>query len=152
VLLRKVISILDMVHRRSGMSLPFYSTAPAATTPRRVMMMHFVTAAALGPLPTAADCLVDPNQNDIFEVFNERRQTIPRFGSCCMQDVCGLQCPQTVEAPGDGTSFVPCRAVPCCVACRCGLCFLDSLCVFQINSTTYSNSQFPYHLQDMESR
>jgi hypothetical protein len=32
-----------------------------------------------------------------------------------MQDVCGLQCPQTVEAPGDGTSYVPCLLVLCCV-------------------------------------
>jgi hypothetical protein len=48
-------------------------------------MIHFVTVAALGllliPLPTAADCLVDSTQNEFFEIFEGRRQTIPRFGS-----------------------------------------------------------------------
>jgi hypothetical protein len=52
----------------------------------------------------SGDCLANEEFNDFFEINSEtgRRQSIPRFESCCMQDVCGLQCPEPTPEPGPG--------------------------------------------------
>lgn len=49
-----------------------------------------------------ADCLDNKEFNDYFENVDGRISDIPRFGSCCMYDVCGLQCPITQRAPSRG--------------------------------------------------
>jgi hypothetical protein len=48
------------------------------------------------------DCILsNPTFNE--EIAGEGR-TIPLPGSCCMADVCGLECPQTAPPPAPGTS------------------------------------------------
>lgn len=46
-------------------------------------------------------CLADPSLRAEFEVRNDAYE-IPLPGSCCMQDVCGLKCPEDVEPPHQG--------------------------------------------------
>jgi hypothetical protein len=47
----------------------------------------------------AADCLSDPDLNELFAGGAE----IPAEGSCCQADVCGIPCPESVSEPGIGT-------------------------------------------------
>lgn len=49
-----------------------------------------------------ADCVADVAINDFFEDVVWEGESIPREGSCCMFDVCGLECPKPLEDPGDG--------------------------------------------------
>jgi hypothetical protein len=46
-------------------------------------------------------CLADPSLRAIFEVRNDAYE-IPLPDSCCMQDVCGLKCPEEVGRPHRG--------------------------------------------------
>jgi hypothetical protein len=58
-----------------------------------------------------ADCVADPQINDFFAVLNNNASSLPVEGSCCMQDVCGLECPVPVPKPGKGTCSVYVAAV-----------------------------------------
>jgi len=52
-------------------------------------------------LPVAfvsSECLADTTLNDIFA----NGTSIPKEGSCCQQDVCGIPCAEPVSAPGVG--------------------------------------------------
>ena len=76
------------------------------------------------PSAIDGDCLANKEFNDYFEYDrttsvnnvggddnnsnSDRRQAIPRFGSCCMYDVCGLQCPKQNLSPTDGTLLTKC--------------------------------------------
>lgn len=50
-------------------------------------------------------CIEDPDINESFELYGNGKfqSTIPRYGSCCMYDVCGLACPEYVPPPDQGT-------------------------------------------------
>jgi len=50
-----------------------------------------------------ADCLANDEFNSIFEGLNGA-SSIPTDGSCCMFDVCGLECPTEVSQPPSGKS------------------------------------------------
>ena len=84
-----------------------------------------------------ADCLANSELNDFFEYADrnkhqidddtateedaaqekdDRRQSIPRFGSCCMYDVCGLACPTPHVQPNDGT-YTLCTVCVCVCVC-----------------------------------
>lgn len=52
----------------------------------------------------AADCLANQELNDFFEDVDGRPSSIPRYGSCCMYDVCGLECPVPQPQPPKGTT------------------------------------------------
>ena len=47
-------------------------------------------------------CLSDSGLNDFF--IPEGETQIPLEGSCCQADVCGLGCPEDVDAPAAGKS------------------------------------------------
>lgn len=49
-----------------------------------------------------ADCLGNPEFNDFFLNPNVTGDSIPRAGSCCQADVCGLACPEEVDDPTKG--------------------------------------------------
>lgn len=51
----------------------------------------------LAPL-VSGDCLAEPSLNDIFAGVG----SIPAEGSCCMWDVCGLECPVPTTKPNKG--------------------------------------------------
>jgi hypothetical protein len=46
------------------------------------------------------DCI--PSNPTFNEEIAGKGRTIPLPGSCCMADVCGLECPQTVPPPAPG--------------------------------------------------
>lgn len=71
--------------------------------------MHTKTAAALLLLLVRLtvvgaghpQCLANAELRSKFEAMNEAFE-IPLEGSCCMQDVCGLKCPEELDPPHNG--------------------------------------------------
>uniref|UniRef100_A0A7S2VEF1 Solute carrier family 5 member 8 n=1 Tax=Entomoneis paludosa TaxID=265537 RepID=A0A7S2VEF1_9STRA len=62
----------------------------------------FLLAAAASAMASIvnADCIKDQAINEFFEDLNGA--PIPTEGSCCMFDVCGLECPKETSDPGKG--------------------------------------------------
>lgn len=65
-----------------------------------------LTTCAILIYEAIADCLSDQELNDYFENIDGTSSSIPRFGSCCMYDVCGLQCPESNPSPAKGVNFL----------------------------------------------
>jgi hypothetical protein len=62
-----------------------------------------VTAAAAAAVQQT--CLADEALNDEFRaLLGDNVDAIPRAGSCCQADVCGIPCPVEVSAPKIGKS------------------------------------------------
>ena len=78
----------------------------------RLSMLLPLAAAVLFE-QVAGDCLADKALNDIFELdeTDGRVKPIPRFGSCCQYDVCGLQCPVETPPPSRGTYSGCCEGI-----------------------------------------
>jgi hypothetical protein len=69
----------------------------------RGIVLLFNAAIALLVKEASADCVADSSINDFFELDDDNRvKSIPRYGSCCMYDVCGLACPEPVSGPSNG--------------------------------------------------
>jgi hypothetical protein len=49
-----------------------------------------------------SSCISNRELNTEFEIINGG--SIPREGSCCMMDVCGLTCPESTTPPDSGKS------------------------------------------------
>jgi hypothetical protein len=73
-----------------------------ATFTRSVSLCGLALLAALLPLSQGDQCLA----NDEFETFflgeGEALGALPREGSCCQNDICGLPCPTPVSDPTSG--------------------------------------------------
>jgi hypothetical protein len=50
-----------------------------------------------------ANCIANSAINAEFEALNGG--SIPKEGSCCMLDVCGLTCPEDVARPSNGKNL-----------------------------------------------
>lgn len=59
-------------------------------------ILLFVSASYMVENIAAQDCIASPE----FSV-------IPEEGSCCMEAVCALPCPETVPDPGKGKNYIP---------------------------------------------
>jgi hypothetical protein len=66
------------------------------------MVAIFLLPAALLLKQAMADCVANEEFNGFFEDNDGKVISIPRFESCCMYDVCGLQCPEPSPEPGKG--------------------------------------------------
>ena len=99
-------------------SISFSSSIGATLrrVPFLLLSLLLVLLTSYGTVVVNADCLANSELNDFFEynhhrsndgdgddAEDDRRQSIPRFGSCCMYDVCGLACPTPNLQPNDGT-------------------------------------------------
>jgi hypothetical protein len=58
--------------------------------------------AALIPLSQGDQCLSNDEFENFFLSEGEVIGDLPRDGSCCMKDICGLPCPTSVPAPTSG--------------------------------------------------
>jgi hypothetical protein len=69
---------------------------------RSLVLCSLALLAAFLPLSQGDQCLA----NDEFETFflgeGETLGALPREGSCCQKDICGLPCPTTVPSPTSG--------------------------------------------------
>jgi hypothetical protein len=74
-----------------------------STTMTKAYVRHFIALLAFmysGAQMARGDCIAsNPTLNE--EIAGEGR-TVPLPGSCCMADVCGLECPQTTPPPAPG--------------------------------------------------
>ena len=48
------------------------------------------------------DCLSDSTLNDFFLDPDDPNDALPREGSCCQSDICGLACPEVLDDPVAG--------------------------------------------------
>jgi hypothetical protein len=72
-------------------------------------------------------CLADPMLRAEFEILKDAYE-IPLPDSCCMQDVCGMKCPEDVDPPHPGFGFAALAFVlfSLILGITCAWCFLDS--------------------------
>ena len=85
----------------------FYITFSTHLTAKRsvvhpiILMWKFcLLSLALVVPQVTAQCLSDPELEEIFSGGEE----LPKEGSCCQNDICGLPCPEPVSKPTVGTS------------------------------------------------
>ena len=64
-----------------------------------MLMHHLLITAALAVSKVSADCLANESLNAEFLAGAE---SIPKEGSCCQADVCGIPCPAELSSPGVG--------------------------------------------------
>lgn len=110
----------------------------ARSPPSRALwtLLSLAVAGIIDQAQAIPQCIADERINAEFEALIGGFE-IPRQDSCCMWDVCGLACPQEVEDPSPGTSFLT----------------LSRESVFNADRGA-CNSQFylypPFHPQDLD--